>query len=73
MPNNKTSGDLGEKEIIELVLCPNCGKRLMLLPPNYPLYDVQCTGCNSGHKLKQTLVDRNPLFLGLVGKLWTRF
>lgn len=46
MAGNKISGDQGEKEIIDLVPCPNCGKKLMLLPAGYPLYDVQCTGCN---------------------------
>ncbi len=43
--NNKESGDLGEKDIINLVPCPNCKKKLMLLPQNYPLVDVQCTAC----------------------------
>lgn len=46
MINNRKSGDEGEKEIIKLINCPNCGKKLMLLPSGYPLYDVQCTGCN---------------------------
>lgn len=45
MSTNKISGDLGEQEVVELVPCPNCSKRLMLLPANYPLVDVQCTGC----------------------------
>lgn len=45
MPNNKISGDTGEQEVVEKVPCPNCGKNLMTLPKNYPLYDVQCTGC----------------------------
>ncbi len=45
MPTNKQSGGAGEKEVIKLVLCPNCRKKLMLLPPGYPLFDVQCTGC----------------------------
>lgn len=31
--------------MVNLVPCPNCRKALMLLPKNYPLYDVQCTGC----------------------------
>ncbi len=52
MPTNKKSGDQGEREIVELVPCPNCGKQLMLLPPNYPLYDVQCTGCNFRAQIK---------------------
>lgn len=43
--SNKTSGDIGEKEVIKLVVCPNCSKQLMNLPVNYPLYDIQCTGC----------------------------
>lgn len=42
---NKNVGDLGELEVIKLILCPNCGKKLMRLPKGYPLYDVQCTGC----------------------------
>lgn len=36
--SNKKTGDLGEKEIIKRVPCPNCKKKLMLLPPNYPLW-----------------------------------
>ena len=45
MPSNRQSGDRGEQEVIDLVPCPNCGKKLMLLPSGYPLFDVQCTGC----------------------------
>lgn len=45
MSKNKLSGDTGEQEVVEKVPCPNCGKKLMLLPPSYPLYDVQCMGC----------------------------
>ena len=46
MSKSKTSGDIGEKEVVKLILCPNCDKKLMLLPKNYPLYDLQCTGCS---------------------------
>lgn len=42
---NKQFGDEGEREVVELVRCPNCGKELMLLPPNYPMNDIQCSGC----------------------------
>lgn len=52
MAGNKKAGDDGEKEIVEIVPCPNCGKDLMLLPPGYPLYDVQCTGCNFRAQVK---------------------
>lgn len=41
----KIVGDAGEVEVIELVNCPNCNRKLMLLPKNYPLYDIQCTAC----------------------------
>lgn len=52
MPNNRIAGDAGEKEVVGLVPCPNCGKKLMKLPPNYPLYDVQCTGCSFRAQVK---------------------
>lgn len=52
MPSNRQSGDRGEKEVIKLVPCPNCGKKLMPLPPNYPLYDVQCMGCSFRAQVK---------------------
>jgi len=45
MKGIKQTGDEGEKEVILKVQCPNCSKRLMTLPTNYPLCDVQCTGC----------------------------
>ena len=50
--NNKESGNSGEQEIVNLVPCPNCRKKLMKLPPNYPLYDVQCTGCSFRAQVK---------------------
>ena len=50
--NNKQSGDAGEKDVIEKVLCPNCHKKLMLLPPSYPLCDVQCTACHFRAQVK---------------------
>lgn len=52
MSKNKQSGNDGEKDIIDKVFCPNCGKKLMLLPPNYPLYDVQCVGCSFRAQVK---------------------
>lgn len=52
MPSNKVSGDYGERKIVELVKCPSCGSKLMLLPPNYPLFDVQCTACNFRAQVK---------------------
>jgi len=52
MTGNKAAGDEGELEVVEKVPCPNCGKKLMLLPPGYPLYDVQCTGCTFRAQVK---------------------
>jgi len=34
------------QQVIMLVRCPNCGRKLTELPKNYPLYDIQCTGCS---------------------------
>ena len=52
MGNNKNAGHVGEIEVVEKVPCPNCGKVLMQLPPNYPLYDLQCTGCSFRAQVK---------------------
>lgn len=52
MANNRKAGDVGEQEIIKLIACPNCSKKLMGLPSNYPLYDVQCTGCSFRAQVK---------------------
>jgi hypothetical protein len=52
MAGNKKAGDRGEREIVELIPCPNCGKKLMQLPTGYPLYDVQCTGCSFRAQVK---------------------
>lgn len=43
--NKKMLGDRGENDVARLVPCPNCKKPLMSLPKNYPLFDMQCTGC----------------------------
>lgn len=52
MSSNKLSGDAGELEVCELVKCPNCLKSLMVLPPSYPLFDLQCTGCSFRAQVK---------------------
>lgn len=41
----KETGDIGEKEVTRLVPCPNCQNKLILLPPGFPLYDIQCSRC----------------------------
>lgn len=48
----KKSGSVGEQEIVGLVACPNCFKKLMLLPESYPLYDIQCTACSFRTQVK---------------------
>jgi len=52
MSINKENGDKGEVEVCELIPCPNCNKKMMILPANYPLYDVQCTGCSFRAQIK---------------------
>ena len=52
MSKNKISGDIGEQEIVDLIACLNCKKKLMLLPKNYPLFDVQCEGCSFRAQVK---------------------
>ena len=62
--NNKESGNSGELEIIGLVPCPNCRKELMKLPTNYPLYDVQCTGCSFRAQVKTNQSKPKSVVLG---------
>jgi hypothetical protein len=50
--STKEAGDFGENEIVDLIACPNCQKKLMLLPVSFPLYDVQCSGCNFRAQVK---------------------
>lgn len=52
MSLNQENGRAGELDVVENVPCPNCSKKLMILPPNYPLYDVQCTGCSFRAQIK---------------------
>lgn len=52
MKKSHALGASGEKDIVASVPCPNCGKGLMELPKNYPLYDVQCTGCSFRAQVK---------------------
>ena len=50
--SNKDSGDVGEKEVCELVPCPNCGSKLTLLPPSFPLADILCSRCQFRAQVK---------------------
>ncbi len=64
MSNNKQHGDEGESEVVNLIPCPNCKKKLMLLPKNYPLYDVQCTGCSFRAQVKTNLTKPKAVVFG---------
>jgi len=64
MAGNKQAGDVGEKEVVRLVPCPNCGKDLMQLPVGYPLYDVQCTGCTFRAQVKTNNSKPKPIVFG---------
>lgn len=64
MAGNKRLGDQGEQEVVELVPCPNCKKKLMLLPPGYPLYDIQCTGCSFRAQVKTNQTKPKPIIFG---------
>ena len=52
MGKNKEAGNLGEREVVELIQCPNCKKELMLLPESLPLVDIQCKACHFRAQVK---------------------
>lgn len=54
MAGNKLAGDKGEQEVVDLVYCPNCTSKLILLPTSFPMYDVQCTRCLFRAQVKTT-------------------
>lgn len=64
MFKNQRSGDIGEKDVVKKIPCPNCGKKLMSLPKNYPLYDVQCTGCLFRAQVKTNNYKPKAVILG---------
>ncbi len=65
--SNKSAGDIGEQEVVDLVPCPNCQKKLMLLPVGYPLFDVQCTGCSFRAQVK---TNRSKPKASILGAGW---
>lgn len=64
MSKNKENGDVGELEVVNIIPCPNCGKRLMTLPKNYPLYDIQCVGCSFRAQVKTNNSKPKPVIFG---------
>ncbi len=64
MAGNKLAGTAGELEIVELIPCPNCGKKLMMLPVGYPLFDVQCTGCSFRAQVKSNASKPKSIVFG---------
>lgn len=64
MRTNKKKGNDGEQDVVQKVQCPNCTKALMLLPPNYPLYDIQCTSCSFRGQIKTIHSKPKAVFFG---------
>ena len=63
MNHNRHIGESGEEDILNLIACPNCGKGLMRLPKNYPLFDFQCTACVFRAQLKtNSCKPKNEIF-----------
>ena len=50
----KMTGDQGEVDVVEKIVCPNCGKKMSQLPNSFPLYDLQCTACNFRAQVKSS-------------------
>lgn len=54
MSLKKQNGNLAESFICSNIKCPSCGKSLIPLPVNFPLYDVQCSGCHFRAQVKHS-------------------
>jgi hypothetical protein len=52
VPSTQAIGKKGEQTVVARCRCPNCRKPLKTLPPNYPLFDVQCTACSFRAQVK---------------------
>ena len=64
MADNRGVGDKGEISVSNRINCPNCGRKLILLPPNYPLYDIQCSGCSFRAQIKTSTDKPNATVRG---------
>jgi len=64
MATSKLNGAEGEQDVCKKIPCPNCGKALMMLPPNYPLFDVQCMGCSFRAQVKTNLCCPKKVIFG---------
>ncbi len=64
MSRSQDTGNQGEEEVVRLVPCPNCKKKLTKLPKNYPLYDIQCTGCSFRAQVKSIQKGPSDTVLG---------
>lgn len=62
--SNKITGDVGELEVCELIPCPNCGSKLALLPPSFPLADILCTRCQFRAQVKTVSKKPSDSILG---------
>ena len=62
--SNKETGDAGEIEVCNLVECPNCGSKLALLPPSFPLADILCSRCQFRAQVKTVSHKPSDTILG---------
>ena len=70
--NNKELGNMGEKEIVSLVACPNCKNKLMRLPLNYPLVDIQCSACYFRAQVKTVNSSPKNISFGAGGEIMNK-
>ncbi len=64
MSERKVIGTQGEEDVVRLVPCPNCKKSMMRLPVDYPLFDLQCTGCSFRAQVKTISSKEKDRILG---------
>jgi len=57
--NHKETGEDGELEVIKLVPCPNCKKKLMKLPKNTPYMMCSVLAVHLELKSKRLILNLN--------------
>ena len=71
--DTKTECTVWDQQIVEKVVCQNCGELLMHLTPHAPFQDIECTGCLFGAQaITNKSCGKDKRVSVTVGRVWKR-